>query len=167
MLENSIIRKNVKFGRCIYKLWKNLLIRRLSRGPCRAPLLFACPPRYRFFIFLHIGPAPCRQTKNRPLGCSNGMMLYKNREKRNDANGKRGRVPNVMFLSNMAWFWKYWICFLYGIIEDGWKIWKWKVWNLCEAYCYLLRNQIRFKYEREFFRTSHKMTSDGSDSSVK
>ena len=25
--------------------------------------LFACPPQYRFFIYFHIGPAPCRQTK--------------------------------------------------------------------------------------------------------
>ena len=32
-------------------------------APTGAPLLFACPPQCTPFIFLHIGPAPCRQTK--------------------------------------------------------------------------------------------------------
>ena len=29
--------------------------------------LFACPPRHTAFIYVHIGPTPCRQTKNRRL----------------------------------------------------------------------------------------------------
>ena len=46
----------VRARRCLHP--RLIFMRRL----CRAPL-FVCPPHSTAFIYLHIGPAPCKQTK--------------------------------------------------------------------------------------------------------
>ena len=39
---------------------------------------FACPPQYASFIYLHIGPAPCRQTENRRRFSFAGIGFFAN-----------------------------------------------------------------------------------------
>jgi len=51
-------------------------------------VLFACPPQYTSFIYLHIGPAPCRQTNIDASYSSSECCCIKRIKNRNDANGK-------------------------------------------------------------------------------